>query len=471
MRTMILAALSLWAGLAAGQSRPEPSPAADRARLEPLAQAWFKENLVPFQSDVLSRPELKAFVDMVGDARVIGLGEPTHGDQQSHSFKTQVVRELVRQGKVSMLVLEMNRAAGDRVNKYVHGEGELTEVILRGGIFQNWRTDEFANLVAWLRAYVQQSGKEFRVIGVDCQDPAEDLGVVFNFLDDADPGAAAKARSDFASLLESDQKGESLIAWTKSRAKSDFDHFDGLAKALEELFVRQESAWKSRPGYSEARYAAGTARQAFQSYQFEFGTEPVDYTKIPMEYWGRRDRFMGANLIAQLGNDNAVLWAHDGHVQSWLPETYLQMGATTVGVEVRNALKEAYVSVGFAWTRGVIHAKLVEDVNDIVAAQRRPFEEFPLACDRPGDLGEYLARLETPRFFVDGRKANADTKAWGQLPYYRGSLGWAVFPDQWLMNPDQDAMQTFPSHDILVFFRDLSPSTLWRIPPRTTAGS
>ncbi|HAY14366.1 MAG TPA: erythromycin esterase family protein, partial [Fimbriimonadaceae bacterium] len=178
MRTMILVAFSLWAGLAAGQTRPEPSPAADRARLEPLAQAWFKENLVPFQSDVLSRPELKAFVDMVGDARVIGLGEPTHGDQQSHSFKTQVVRELVRQGKVSMLVLEMNRAAGDRVNKYVHGEGELTEVILRGGIFQNWRTDEFANLVAWLRAYVQQSGKEFRVIGVDCQDPAEDLGVV-----------------------------------------------------------------------------------------------------------------------------------------------------------------------------------------------------------------------------------------------------------------------------------------------------
>jgi len=147
------------------------------------------------------------------------------------------------------------------------------------------------------------------------------------------------------------------------------------------------------------------------------------------------------------------------------------MGATTVGVEVRNALKEAYVSVGFAWTRGVIHAKLVEDANDIVAAQRRPFEEFPLACDRPGDLGEYLARLETPRFFVDGRKANADTKAWGQLPYYRGSLGWAVFPDRWLMNPDQDAMQTFPSHDILVYFRDLSPSTLWRIPPRPTAGS
>lgn len=471
MRLVVLTLLALVGGFAPGQDRPEPSPAADRARLEPPALEWFRKNLVPFQADVLLRSELQAFTDLVGDAQVIGLGEPTHGDQQAQGFKNQVIRELVRQGKVSVLVLEVNRSAGERVNQYVNGQGELTDVLLRGGIFQIWRTDDFANLIAWLRAAVQQSGKPFRVVGVDCQDPAEDLAAVFSFLDKVDRRAARKGRADFASLLESDKKGESLIAWTRSRKRSDFAVYEGLAQALGDLLDRNRARWEKRPGYAEARYAAKTARQALLSYEHEFGSEPVDYAKVPPEYWGRRDRFMGANLLERVGKDRAVVWAHDSHVQSWIPSERAQSGSTTLGVEVRKALRDAYVSVGFAWTRGVIHAKLIEHENDLVAAQRRPIKEFPLACDRPGDLGEFLARLDTPRFFVDSRKANADVRAWGNLAYYRGSLGWGVLPKRWLVDP-MDAMSTFPPHDILVYFRTLSPSTLWRLPLKSapTAG-
>lgn len=468
MRSILLSLLALVSGFASSQERPEPSPAADRARLEPLALDWFRKNLVPLKTDVLLRSELKAITDTIGAAQVIGLGEPTHGDQQAQGFKNQVIRELVRQEKVSVLVLEVNRSAGERVNQYVNGQGELTDVLLKGGIFSIWRTDDFANLIAWLRAAVEQSGKPFRVVGIDCQDPAEDLDAVFKFLDKVDRRAARKGRADFASLLESDKKGESLIAWTKSRKRSDFPVFDGLAKAIQDLFDRNKAKWERRPGYADAKYAAKAARQAFQSYEHEFSSEPLDYAKVPAEFWGRRDRFMGANLVELVGKDRAVVWAHDGHVQSWIPAQYRQMGATTLGIEVRSALKDAYVSVGFAWTRGSIHAKLIENENDVVAAQRRPIEEFQLSCDRPGDVGEFLARLETPRFIVDGRKANADTQAWGALRYYRGTLGWGFMPGQWLSDPASDAMATFPSHDILVYFRELSPSRLWRLPEKAS---
>lgn len=447
----------------APKTRTEPSDPARRAQAEPGALAWLRQNAVPFAADTPTRAELEPLVKALEGTRVYGLGEPTHGDQQSSLFKTHLIRELVRQGKIDSLMFEINRLPGEEFDAFVNeGKGDIADLMVNSGLFAIWKTDEVANLLLWLRAWVQRTDKPIRIYGIDCQDSARDLRDAIDWVARHDRRQAAAWRKQFADFLNSERPGSDALTWLISQPK---ESAPVLLKALREVVTKIQTteAWKSKPGHQEAVYLAELAWQEVHTFELEIGGGGR-IASAPGEYYGRRDRHMGRNLLIRLGDKHrAALWAHDSHVVSTLSPLAVIAGIASVGNEVKKVLKDEYISVGFAWREGVINAKFFD--GNYITAQSAPFVNTPLSANRPGDLGEFLGRVGPERFWVDLRRADDAFRTWSKLGYYRGWVGFGLNPARF----HESAYEVMPlgeCHEILVYMQRLSPSTLWALPPK-----
>jgi erythromycin esterase len=93
-------------------------------------------------------------------AQIVGIGEVTHGDHEDQTFKAELIKALVMKGQAQVLILESNRQVGADLDVYINGKGGNLPVLLRSpSFFRIWRTDEFASLILWLRAYNVQASQ------------------------------------------------------------------------------------------------------------------------------------------------------------------------------------------------------------------------------------------------------------------------------------------------------------------------
>ena len=141
-----------------------PPTAADEA----AAVDWLRTVAVPFADTTPTIAEFDRLLPRLDGARVIGIGEATHGDHQDQAFKAELIKALVRTGRIDTVALECNRAAGAAFDAYVRdGTGELTTLVRSRSFFRIWHDDEFAGLILWLRAWNTTAAMPVTVIGVD----------------------------------------------------------------------------------------------------------------------------------------------------------------------------------------------------------------------------------------------------------------------------------------------------------------
>ena len=67
---------------------------------------------------------------MIGDARVVALGEATHGTREFFLMKHRVLEFLVKELDFNLFAIEATWPEANRVNEYVHtGEGDPAELL------------------------------------------------------------------------------------------------------------------------------------------------------------------------------------------------------------------------------------------------------------------------------------------------------------------------------------------------------
>ena len=84
------------------QVKPTPSPTAlqPQSRDAPEIASWLRDHALPFTIvEPGSDPsDLAALEDIVGDARIVALGEATHGTREFFQIKHRILEYLVRDG-------------------------------------------------------------------------------------------------------------------------------------------------------------------------------------------------------------------------------------------------------------------------------------------------------------------------------------------------------------------------------------
>src|SRR5450759_1918555 len=154
---------------------------------------WVRGNAIR-----LTTPEAgHGFADMeplkkvVGNARIVSLGEATHGSREFFQLKHRMLEFLATQMGFSIFSIEANMPEAYKLNDFVlRGEGDPAKLI-KGMYFWTWDTEEVLDMVRWMREFNKSGKGRVEFTGFDMQTPNVALGIVKDFVAKTDPEYAA----------------------------------------------------------------------------------------------------------------------------------------------------------------------------------------------------------------------------------------------------------------------------------------
>ena len=88
---------------------------------------WLEANVQPFAGAHLSLPhgDIEFLREIVGDARIVSLGEGTHGTRDFFEMKARILRFLVEEMGFNTFAIEATWPESRRIDHYVRtGEGD-----------------------------------------------------------------------------------------------------------------------------------------------------------------------------------------------------------------------------------------------------------------------------------------------------------------------------------------------------------
>src|SRR5687768_8995436 len=138
-------ALVLSIAIAYGQTA-EPTPA---------QVAWLKANAIEVKTVDAGTgfADLQKLKAAIGGARIVSLGEATHGTREIFQMKHRLTEFLASQLGFTIFSIEANMPEAYRLNDYVlHGKGD-PKALLKGMYFWTWNTEEVLAMIEWMRQF------------------------------------------------------------------------------------------------------------------------------------------------------------------------------------------------------------------------------------------------------------------------------------------------------------------------------
>jgi erythromycin esterase len=340
----------------------------------PEVVQWMKEHAIP-----IARPDAGHGLDdlapleaVVGDARIVSLGEATHGTREFFQLKHRILELLATKKGFDVFAIEATMPEGFDVDEYVQtGKGDPTKA-LAALYFWTWNTDEVLDLIRWMRAFNAdpKHTKKLHFYGFDMQSGARAAKVVDAYLKRVDPALEAEVHARLAQLWKTDrpEAGDEGAVKLTLASQSILAAFDANRTAWEKRTSANEWALAKQHAVILSQLADSTARQRAAV----------------------RDRSMAENIRWILDHEGPtskmVVWAHDAHVEK--KSEYLDY--RPMGECLRELLHEPQITIGFAFDHGSFQA--IPKVGDGYG----PLRDFTVDKQRPGTLGASLALAGLP---------------------------------------------------------------------------
>jgi erythromycin esterase len=378
--------------------------------------AWVKERAIPIATSDPKAPldDLRPLGTIVGDARIVSLGEGTHGTSEFFQMKHRLTEYLAREKGFTVFAIEANMPEARRVNEYVlTGRGD-PRAALAGMYFWTWNTQEVLDMIEWMRAYNASGKGRIEFWGFDLQTPNVAMDSVRAFLRRADASYMPVVDSVFSSI-------DTVLAARRAGRQNPAAVGNWVADAARVLSHMQAS----RDAYVRAGRDTMEIAWAIQNARI------VQQAGGSMRSGFSRDSSMAENVawIAahQPAGTKMVLWAHNGHVNrvpNWM------------GAHLADRYGSAMRVIGFALGEG-----------EYTAVGPRGLSVYPAAPPAPGSAEEVFRATGVPRFALDLRDASRSTAgAWLGTAHDFRSIG-AVAMDQ-AFNPSVLARQ----FDVIIYF-------------------
>jgi protein-L-isoaspartate(D-aspartate) O-methyltransferase len=337
--------------------------------------------------DDLESFDLDPLIERIGDARVVALGEATHGTSEFYRLRARITRELIERHGFTIVAVEADWPDAARVDDYVrHAPRRTTgrpewEAFARFPTWM-WRNLEVHHFVEWLRSHNARLPHERRAgfYGLDLYSLHTSILAVLRYLQDVDPEAARRARERYACLSPWTEEPAEYGAAVLSGRRDDCE--EEVVAMLGDLLARRMD-YMSRDGvrFYDAVQNARLVANAERYYRVMY--------RGSRESWNLRDRHMFETLrllLAQAGpGARAAVWAHNSHVGNAAATRMGELGEINIGELCREAWGlDAYL-IGFGTDHGTVAAASEWD-GPLEIKRVRPArpESYEGLCHRSG---------------------------------------------------------------------------------------
>ena len=306
-----------------------------------------------------------ALLEGIGNARIVLLGEATHGTHEFYRERAFITRRLIVEKGFSAVAVEADWPDAYRINRYVRGTGADEDSVDALGDFGRfptwmWRNADVLDFVGWLRSHndAKPAAERAGFYGLDLYSLRASMQAVLAYLDKVDPEAARRARARYSCF---DRFGDEMQQYGYSAGY-------GLTPSCEREVItellelhRRRADYASRDGrvaaddYFYAEQNARLVRNAEEYYRTMF--------KGRADSWNLRDQHMTETLreLVQFlektrPHARVVVWAHNSHLGDARATEMGQGGELNVGQLVREHFGAEAVLVGFTTSTGTVTA-------------------------------------------------------------------------------------------------------------------
>jgi erythromycin esterase-like protein len=291
--------------------------------------------------------------DHFSDARIVLLGECTHGTREFYRARAAITRRLVERHGFRILAIEGDWPDTAELDRYLRSHGRWGD----RAAFVNfprwmWRNREFLLLLRDLRRWNEDRRPDDRVAirGLDIYSLKQSIAAVLEYLGRIDPDAAGAARRRYGCMKPYLEAPQAYAAVARRTGRS---CENAVKRQLCELLAQQ------------LKYAAADGEVFFNAAQNARAVCASEayyraLSRGSVESWNLRDSHMFdtlARLLKTAGaHSRAVVWAHNSHIGDARATAMQERGEHNLGGLCRHRFADQMVAIGFLTDRGSVLA-------------------------------------------------------------------------------------------------------------------
>src|SRR6266496_3721353 len=298
--------------------------------------------------------DLDVLLKEIGDARVVLLGESTHGTAEYYQWRAAITKKLIQEKGFDFIAVEGDWTDSYRINQFIKGpkqdSNSAVEVLKQYDRWPQsmWSNYEMASLVKWLNDYNQDKEVNHQVgfYGLDVYSFWEWTGQKLNVEDSSILTATKQLKEKFSSF------NNDALKYADAVRKSKIDYHETA-----------EHVWKNIQNFSsrlpddESKFVL--QQQALLTLQGERYFRTMVSNR--MQSWNIRDRYMAETIKRLLQfrgrNSKAIIWVHNGHAGDAHYSNMGDLGYTSVGEILRQELGHNKIfSTAFGTNKGTVMA-------------------------------------------------------------------------------------------------------------------
>jgi protein-L-isoaspartate(D-aspartate) O-methyltransferase len=336
------------------EEKISPKPRTDRVRgPEPLSE--LIENAATHIPSIES-VNLTALLERIGDARVVLLGEATHGTAEFYDMRARISRELIQHKGFRFIAVEADWPDAAQIDHFIRGTrlDPTEEATFSRFPTWMWANTQVLELTKWLRDYNRRFSSVDEAVGfygLDLYSLYASIDAVIHYLDEVDEDAAAIARRRYGCLTPWQKDPATYGAMALSSKHHSCEH---EVVAMLNAMMDKRLAYAAQDGrrFLDAVSNARLVKNAEQYYRIMY--------QGSVKSWNLRDQHMFDSLKHLLdfhGKDSkAIVWAHNSHLGNAAATEMGARGEINVGYLCRQHFAQRAFLIGFGTHHGTVAA-------------------------------------------------------------------------------------------------------------------
>jgi protein-L-isoaspartate(D-aspartate) O-methyltransferase len=328
-----------------GRAAAGPKPASALAHL-------VRETAAPLR-DSIAELDLAPLLERIGDARLVLIGEATHGTSEFYALRAHVTKALIRTRGFTVVAAEADWPDAARIDRWVRSRPAPArpewQAFARFPVWM-WRNHEVLDFVEWLRDW-NGSHAPVGFYGLDLYSMYRSIQRVLEYLDRVDPPTARIARERYACLMP--WEGDPAT-YGRAALSGRFRSCEREAVAMLQDMLHRELDYATRDG-DHFLDAVGNARVVANAERYY---RAMYYGGSAS--WNLRDTHMFETLEAVLRfhgpESKAVVWAHNSHLGDAAVTEMGVRGELNLGHLCRQAYGDRAYLIGFGTDHGTVAA-------------------------------------------------------------------------------------------------------------------